>query len=45
MSYFKREKWWAMESARAAIQRELYALGTFYFSRFKYGAKEDSQKR
>jgi hypothetical protein len=45
MSYFKREKWWAMESARAAIQRELYALGTFYFSRFKYGAKEDTQKR
>jgi hypothetical protein len=45
MSYFKREKWWATESARAAMQRELYALGTFYFSRFKYGAKEDSQKR
>jgi hypothetical protein len=45
MSYFKREKWWATESARTAIQRELYALGTFYFSRFKYGAKEDTQKR
>ncbi len=45
MSYFKREKWWATEAARAAIQRELYALGSYYFSRFKYGAKEDSKKR
>ena len=45
MSYFKREKWWATESARTAIERELYALGTFYFNRFKYGAKEDTQKR
>lgn len=45
MSYFKREKWWATESARTAIQRELYVLGTFYFNRFKYGAKEDTQKR
>jgi hypothetical protein len=45
MSYFKREKWWATEPARTAVQRELYTLGTFYFNRFKYGAKEDSQKR
>jgi len=45
MSYFKREKWWATESARTAIERELYALGTFYFNRFKYGAKEDTEKR
>jgi hypothetical protein len=45
MSYFKRDKWWATEAARTAMQRELYALGTFYFDRFKYGEKTDSQKR
>lgn len=45
MTYFKREKWWATEAARTAMQRELYALGTFYFDRFKYGEKTDSQKR
>ena len=40
VSYFKREKWWANEFSRAALQRELYALGSFYFSRFKYGSRE-----
>lgn len=45
MSYFKREKWWANDSAMASIQRELYSLGAYYLSRFKYGAKEDSKKR
>lgn len=37
VSYFKREKWWANEFSRTALQREFYALGSFYFSRFKYG--------
>jgi hypothetical protein len=41
VSYFKREKWWANEFSRAALQRELYALGSFYFSRFKYGPKSE----
>ena len=27
VSYFKREKWWANEFSRAALQRELYAVG------------------
>jgi hypothetical protein len=49
LSYFKREKWWANEFSRAAVQRELYALGSFYLNRFKYGPKEelkeDSKKR
>jgi len=41
VSYFKREKWWANEFSRTALQRELYGLGSFYFSRFKYGAKSE----
>jgi len=49
LSYFKREKWWANEFSRAAVQRELYALGSFYLNRFKYGPKEglkeDGEKR
>jgi hypothetical protein len=41
VSYFKREKWWANEFSRAALQRELYTLGSFYFSRFKYGQNSE----
>lgn len=41
VSYFKSEKWWANEFSRAALQRELYAVGSFYFSRFKYGQKSE----
>ncbi len=41
VSYFKREKWWANEFSRDAMQRELYILGSFYFSRFKYGQKSE----
>jgi hypothetical protein len=41
VSYFKREKWWANEFSRGAMQRELYTLGSFYFSRFKYGQKSE----
>ena len=41
VSYFKREKWWANEFSRAALQRELYALGSFYFNRFKYGQRSE----
>jgi hypothetical protein len=43
VSYFKKEKWWGNESSRAAIQRELYSVGTLLFNRFKYGA-QDNQK-
>ena len=46
VSYFKREKWWANDFSRAALQRELYALGSFYFNRFKYGqGSEETGKR
>jgi hypothetical protein len=44
VSYFKKEKWWGNESSRAAIQRELYAMGALLFSRFKYGS-QDNQKQ
>ncbi len=37
VSYFKREKWWANEFSRAALQREIYALGSLCFTRFRYG--------
>jgi hypothetical protein len=39
VSYFKREKWWANEFSRTAMQRELYVLGSYYLNRFKYGQK------
>ena len=46
VSYFKGEKWWANDFSRAALQRELYALGSFYFNRFKYGQRrEEAGKR
>jgi hypothetical protein len=41
LSYFKGEQWWANEFSRAAIGRELYALGSLCFSRFKYGRKSE----
>jgi hypothetical protein len=44
VSYFKREKWWANEFSRAALQNELYGIGSFYFSRFKYGQSEREEK-
>ncbi len=43
VSYFKREKWWANEFSRSSLQRELYGIGSFYFSRFKYGLKSDEK--
>jgi hypothetical protein len=46
LSYFNRGKWWANESSRGAMQRELYALGSYYLNRFKYGSKtEETEKR
>lgn len=45
VSYFKREKWWANEFSRTALQRELYDLGSYYFSRFKYGQKDGETGR
>ncbi len=44
VSYFKREKWWANEFSRAALQNELYGIGSHYFSRFKYGTSERQEK-
>jgi hypothetical protein len=46
VSYFKREKWWANEFSRTAVQRELFALSSYYAERFKYGRKsEETEKR
>ncbi len=44
VSYFKRERWWSNEFSRAALERELFGIGSFYFSRFKYG-REEADKR
>ena len=45
LSYFRRDKLWANDLARFAMQRELYGLGSFYFSRFKYGQKDGETER
>ena len=45
LSYFKRDKWWANEFSRFAMQRELYDLGSLCLSRFKYGQKDGETAR
>lgn len=45
--YFKKDQWWKEHDSRAALTSEIFAIGSYYLQRFKYGEKEnnDSKKR
>lgn len=44
---FKRDQWWKERDSRAALTSEIFAIGSYYLQRFKYGEKEknNSKKR
>jgi len=47
VTFFKRDKWWKDSDSRGALANEIFAIGSYYLQRFKYGEKEtkDSKKR
>lgn len=47
ITFFKKDKWWKDSDSRGALSNEVFAIGSYYLQRFKYGEKEkkDSKKR
>lgn len=47
ITFFKSDKWWKDSDSRAALAREIFAIGSYYLQRFKYGEteKKDSKQR
>jgi len=43
VSYFKMDRWWKDSGSRMILIREIGAIGSFYFNRFKYGEKKKEQ--
>jgi hypothetical protein len=44
MSYFKKDKWWKEPISRDMFLKELSYMISYYFERFKYGEKKDTEK-
>jgi len=47
ITFFKRDNWWKDSDSRGVLANEIFAIGSYYLQRFKYGEKEkkDSNKR
>jgi hypothetical protein len=44
MSYFKKDKWWKEPMSRDMFLKELSYMISYYFERYKYGEKKDTEK-
>jgi hypothetical protein len=40
VTYFKKDKWWKDGTSRIVFGKEIYELGSYYFSGFKGGEKK-----
>jgi hypothetical protein len=47
VTFFKKDKWWKESNSRGVLTNEVFAIGSYYLQRFKYGEKEknNSKKR
>jgi hypothetical protein len=44
VSYFKKDKWWKESMSRDMFLKEISYMASYFFERFKYGEKNDTEK-
>jgi hypothetical protein len=45
VTFFKKDRWWKESNSRGALANEVFAIGSYYLQRFKYGEKEKSNSK
>jgi hypothetical protein len=45
ITFFKRDKWWKDSDSRGALANEIFAIGSYYLQKFKYGENEKKNSK